>query len=195
MKIELAPVTTDVKMITYAGQEFPVPADTQYVGLNYAHFGKTRRTLLVAWNEKPNFHQTFSYQGGTILAEVKDVSSIEKSLRKVAGHTTEEILLSNAEELSYKTMNLLAEDLSPEEMIHKLYCPEHGIHTEFTAHQQPTMNAYAAELAKANAPAKGEAAPVESKPQEQTQPQGREMTKQELAEAVAYAISRGYKPH
>ena len=205
MNIELAPKATNTMTVTYAGQDVEVPANTQYVGLAHLHLGVQARTILVAWPAEPAWLGTnYSLADVTIITEVKGVSSIKDTLRKVGDLTNEEIILSNAEELAYKTMNLLAEDLSPEEMIHELYCPSHGIHTEFTAHQQPTVEEYVAKLAKASEPAPAPqsapskkphvVAPAEPKVGQATPKAASPLTPQEVAQLLAYAIARGYKP-
>ena len=50
------------------------------------------------------------------------------------------MIIANSEELALKMLDILESDVSAEEKIHAIFCPEHGTFTEFLAHTHPALD-------------------------------------------------------
>ena len=134
---EIKAIEAELVEVDYLGGTVLVPEGHQFVAMTKLDCsnGETKG-LLVSYEVEPAVSRNGYYVAvpGTehrILGEV-EYRDPRGSLRCVQGHSQEEMILANAEELTYKFAQVLASD--DEDKIHTLFCPEHGIFVDFLKH-------------------------------------------------------------
>lgn len=134
---EIKPIETNFVEVDYLGGTVQVPANHEWIAMTKLDCvnGETKG-LLVSYEVEPTVSRNGYYVAvpGTehrILCEV-EYQDPRGSLRRVQGHSQEEMILANAEELAYKFAQVLASD--DEDKIHTLFCPEHGVFVDFLNH-------------------------------------------------------------
>lgn len=132
-------INTPMYEVDYMGGTIMIPVGHKYIAMTKLDCsnGETKG-LLVSYEEEPTVSRNGYYVAvpGTehrILGEV-EYRDPRGSLRKVADLTRDEAILANAEELTYKFVAAKEQADSPEELIHMLFCPEHGVLVDFLAH-------------------------------------------------------------
>lgn len=135
--IEIKPILDELVEVDYLGGTLTIPSHHQFVAMTKLDCsnGETKG-LIVSYEVEPRVSKNGYYVAieGTdhrILCEV-EYQDPRGSLRRVQGHSQEEMILANAEELTYKFAQVLASD--DEDKIHTLFCPEHGIFVDFLKH-------------------------------------------------------------
>ena len=134
---QIKPISEAYVEVDYLGGTVDVPANHEWIAMTKLECanGETKG-LLVSYEVEPTVSRNGYYVAvpGTehrILCEV-EYQDPRGSLRRVQGHSQEEMILANAEELTYKFAQVLASD--DEDKIHTLFCPEHGIFVDFLKH-------------------------------------------------------------
>lgn len=136
---EIKPIETNFVEVDYLGGTVQVPENHEWVAMvqQVSPSGESK-SLLMSYEVEPTVSRKGHYLTvpGTesrVLCEVT-AQDHRGSLRRVQGHSQEEMILANAEELAYKFAQVLASDTSNEDKIHTLFCPEHGVFVDFLEH-------------------------------------------------------------
>lgn len=134
-----------ISLVDYMGGIVEVPDNHDYVAVNKLHCanGETK-TVITSYEVEPTVSNKGYYlavpgTGSLIIGEVESVDP-RGSLRKVRNYTSDEVIIANSEELALKMLDILESDVSAEEKIHAIFCPEHGTFTEFLAHTHPALD-------------------------------------------------------
>ena len=134
---EIKPIETNFVEVDYIGGTVQVPENHEWVSMvqQVSPSGESK-SLLMSYEVEPTVSRKGHYLTvpGTesrVLCEVT-AQDHRGSLRRVQGHSQEEMILANAEELAYKFAQVLASD--DEDKIHTLFCPEHGVFVDFLNH-------------------------------------------------------------
>ena len=142
---KIVPIVTALATVDYLGGELTVPANHTYVAMTKLDCsnGETKG-LLVSYEVEPRVSNAGYYVAvegteHTILGEV-EYQDPRGSLRKVQGHTPEEAILANAEEVAIKMQYILESD--SDSKIEDIFCPEHGVFAEFMHYQMPMLKQY-----------------------------------------------------
>lgn len=139
---EVKPIENEFVSVDYLGGTLDVPAHHQWVAMTKLDCANGEvKGLLVSYEVEPTVSRNGYYVAvpGTdsrILQEV-EYQDPRGSLRRVQGHSQEEVILLNAEELALKIERILASDI--EDKIHALFCPDHGVFIDFLKHTAPAL--------------------------------------------------------
>lgn len=163
--LRIVPISLAMSLVDYMGGIVEVPDNHDYVAVNKLHYanGETK-TVITSYEVEPTVSNKGYYlavpgTGSLIIGEVESVDP-RGSLRKVRNCTSDEVIIANSEELALKMLDILESDVSAEEKIHAIFCPEHGVFAEFMHHQMPMLKQYfdaveAEEVADVTEPAPG----------------------------------------
>lgn len=134
--------SVETKTVQYMNGTVQIPATHTHVAvvkslLNGKHY-------LRSFAEKPQPHPE---AGWVSAAEWKDICEVEAvdtslTLRNVVITTDTQALESNIEELVYKLMAVMhaKQKDSSMDIIHAVFCPEHGIFTDFCEHSRDMLD-------------------------------------------------------
>ena len=145
--LNIVPLATAMVTVDYLGGNIDVPANHEWIAMTKldCNNGETKG-LLVSYEVEPTVSRNGYYVAvpGTehrILGEV-EYQDPRGSLRRVQGHNQVEAIYANAEELTYKMIAVLEQADSQEDAIHALFCPDHGVVSEFLVHTAPMLHDY-----------------------------------------------------
>lgn len=133
--------------VDYLGGTVAIPKNHEWVAMTKLDCSNGEsKGLLVSYEVEPTVSRNGYYVAvpGTehrILGEV-EYQDPRGSLRRVQGHNQVEAIYANAEELTYKMIAVLEQADSQEDAIHVLFCPEHGVMSEFLRHTVPMLDQY-----------------------------------------------------
>lgn len=142
--IKIVPVldTIETKEVHYLGGTIVIPASHNWmvVAVNKS-FGSLKRTI-VSFVEKPIENKSGNFvpvQGTEYQMHCDVVCDAEPvdTLRKVSPESSDEVIAHNIEELTYKLQALVSKDLSADQLVHAVMCPDHGVLTDFIDHLKP----------------------------------------------------------
>ena len=143
--LRIVPISLAMSLVDYMGGTVEVPDNHDYVAVNKLHCanGETK-TVITSYEVEPTVSNKGYYlavpgTGSLIIGEVESVDP-RGSLRKVRNCTSDEVIIANSEELALKMLDILESDVSAEEKIHAIFCPEHGTFTEFLAHTHTALD-------------------------------------------------------
>lgn len=139
--INIVPVldTVETKEIHYLGGTILIPASHNWMAVVVnKSFGNSKRTI-VSFVEKPVENKSGNLvpaQGTEYQMHCDVVCDAEPAdtLRKVSPESSDEVIAHNIEELTYKLQALVSKDLSADELVHAVLCPNHGVLTDFVDH-------------------------------------------------------------
>lgn len=143
MFVELKqPVPTKAKTVTYLGAEIEIPANHDWVAVVMMGKAGNHTCLLASFGTKPAVSETGLQwvpvdEDFQILGQVAHVAAPEllNTLRQVDNiEDPRQVLLQNTEELVIKLKHILSSGAGVEEILHAIYCPEHGTFTQFMDH-------------------------------------------------------------
>ena len=142
---KIVPIACALVTVDYLGGEISIPENHTYVAMTKLDCsnGETKG-LLISYEVEPTVSRNGYYVAvpgtkHTILCEV-EYQDPRGSLRKVQGHTPEEAILANVEEVAIKMQYILESD--SDSKIEDIFCPEHGVFAEFMHHQMPMLKQY-----------------------------------------------------
>ena len=133
--------------VDYLGGTIAIPENHEWVAMTKLDCNNGEsKGLLVSYEVEPTVSRNGYYVAvpGTdhrILGEV-EYQDPRGSLRRVQGHDREEAIMSNAEELAYKIAAVLDQVKEPHDAIHTLFCPDHGVVSEFLKATAPMLHEY-----------------------------------------------------
>ena len=133
--------------VDYLGGTIAIPENHEWVAMTKLDCNNGEsKGLLVSYEVEPTVSRNGYYVAvpGTdhrILGEV-EYQDPRGSLRRVQGHDREEAIMSNAEELAYKIAAVLDQVKKPHDAIHALFCPDHGVVSEFLKTTAPMLHEY-----------------------------------------------------
>ena len=147
--LKLALTATAMTAVDYMGGTVECPENHNYIALTKLRAGDgSLKAVITSFEVVPNVsaHSGYIARPGTehrILGEVV-YQEPQGSLRKVRGLDRSESILQNAEELALKMQRVLESDT--EDKIHAIFCPDHGIFTEFLEFTAPMLDDHFTEL-------------------------------------------------
>ena len=145
--LNIVSLATAMVTIDYLGGTIAIPENHEWVAMTELDCSNGEsKGLLVSYEVEPTVSRNGYYVAvpGTdhrILGEV-EYQDPRGSLRRVQGHNQVEAIYANAEELTYKMIAVLEQADSQEDAIHALFCPEHGVMSEFLRHTAPMLHDY-----------------------------------------------------
>ena len=147
--LKLALTATAMTTVEYMGGTVDCPENHSYIALTNVRAGDgSLKAVITSFEVEPTVSVRSGYiaQRGTehcILGEVV-YQEPQGSLRKVRGLDRSESILQNAEELALKMQCVLESDT--EDKIHAIFCPDHGIFTQFLEFTAPMLDDHFTEL-------------------------------------------------
>ena len=133
---------TETKTVTYLGGTAVIPAHHDWMAVIMMGKAAHNTCLLASFANKP-LRSTSGLQwlpadeDFTIAAQVDKLTEDQliHTLRQVDNvRDSQQVLLQNTEELVIKLKHILSLERSTEDKLHAIYCPEHGVFTDFMEH-------------------------------------------------------------
>lgn len=136
------PQQKPTKPVVYCGVTIGVPVDHNWVAVIKLGKAGNDECLLVSFGSKPVLSESgLQWQPVdsefAILGQVSkvDPTTLVDSLQQVDGFTDNaEILLANTKELAYKIGRVVDAGGSTQDILHAIFCPDHGIFPEYLDH-------------------------------------------------------------
>ena len=136
--------SVETKTVSYMSGTAQIPATHTHVAVVKSLFNG--KHYLRSFAEKPQPHPEAGWVSGAEWCDICEVEAVDTSLtlRNVVITTDKEALESNIEELVYKltaVMHAKQKDSSMD-IIHAVFCPEHGVFTDFLEHSMDMLDDY-----------------------------------------------------
>lgn len=143
--LRIVPISLAMSLVDYMGGVVEVPDNHDYLAVNKLHCTNGEsKTVITSYEVEPTVSNKGYYVAvpGTDSLIIGEIEAVDPrgSLRKVRNCTSDEVIIANSEELALKMLDILESDVSAEEKIHAIFCPEHGTFTEFLAHTHPALD-------------------------------------------------------
>ena len=144
-----SPKHTETKTVTYLGGTAVIPAHHNWMAVIMMGQAAHNTCLLASFANKPLMSSTGlqwipADEDFAIAGQVGKLSEDQliHTLRQVDKlEDNKQVLLQNTEELVIKLKHILSLERSTEDKLHAIYCPEHGVFTDFMEHCADVLDA------------------------------------------------------
>ena len=137
-----SPKHTETKTVTYLGGEAVIPAHHDWMAVIMMGKASHNTCLLASFANKPLISESGlqwvpADEDFAIAGQVGKLNEDQliHTLRQVDHvQDDQQVLLQNTEELVIKLKHILSLERSTEDKLHAIYCPEHGVFSDFMEH-------------------------------------------------------------
>ena len=137
-----SPKHTETKTVSYLGGEAVIPAHHNWMAVIMMGKVSHNTCLLASFANKPLISESGlqwvpADEDFAIAGQVSKLSEDQliHTLRQVDHvQDDQQVLLQNTEELVIKLKHILSLERSTEDKLHAIYCPEHGVFSDFMEH-------------------------------------------------------------
>ena len=137
-----SPKHTETKTVDYLGGTAVIPAHHNWMAVIMMGKASHNTCLLASFANKPLMSKSGlqwipADEDFAIAGQVGKLNEDQliHTLRQVDKlEDNQQVLLQNTEELVIKLKHILSLELSTEDKLHAIYCPEHGVFTDFIEH-------------------------------------------------------------
>lgn len=137
-----SPKHTETKTVTYLGGTAVIPAHHDWMAVIMMGKASHNTCLLASFANKPLISESGlqwvpADEDFAIAGQVGKLNEDQliHTLRQVDHvQDDQQVLLQNTEELVIKLKHILSLERSTEDKLHAIYCPEHGVFSDFMGH-------------------------------------------------------------
>lgn len=137
-----SPKHVETKTVTYLGGQAVIPAHHDWMAVIMMGKASHNTCLLASFATKPLVSESGlqwvpADEDFAIAGQVGKLAEDQliHTLRQVDNvQDSRQVLLQNTEELVLKLKHILSLERSTEDKLHAIYCPEHGVFTDFMEH-------------------------------------------------------------
>ena len=137
-----SPKHAETKTVTYLGGEAVIPAHHDWMAVIMMGKASHNTCLLASFANKPLMSESGlqwvpADEDFAIAGQVGKLSEDQliHTLRQVDKlEDNQQVLLQNTEELVIKLKHILSLEMPAEDKLHAIYCPEHGVFSDFMQH-------------------------------------------------------------
>lgn len=137
-----SPKHTETKTVTYLGGTAVIPAHHDWMAVIMMGKASHNTCLLASFANKPLISESGlqwvpADEDFAIAGQVGKLNEDQliHTLRQVDHvQDDQQVLLQNTEELVIKLKHILSLEMSTEDKLHAIYCPEHGVFSDFKEH-------------------------------------------------------------
>ena len=137
-----SPKHTETKTVSYLGGEAVIPAHHDWMAVIMMGKASHNTCLLASFANKPLVSES-GLQWVPADEDFAIAGQVDKLTEDQLIHTLrqvdhvqddQQVLLQNTEELVIKLKHILSLERSTEDKLHAIYCPEHGVFSDFMEH-------------------------------------------------------------
>lgn len=137
-----SPKHTETKTVSYLGGEAVIPAHHDWMAVIMMGKASHNTCLLASFANKPLISESGlqwvpADEDFAIAGQVGKLNEDQliHTLRQVDHvQDDQQVLLQNTEELVIKLKHILSLEMPAEDKLHAIYCPEHGVFSDFMGH-------------------------------------------------------------
>lgn len=137
-----SPKHAETKTVSYLGGEAVIPAHHNWMAVIMMGKASYNTCLLASFANKPLISESGlqwvpADEDFAIAGQVGKLNEDQliHTLRQVDHvQDDQQVLLQNTEELVIKLKHILSLEMSTEDKLHAIYCPEHGVFSDFMEH-------------------------------------------------------------